>query len=75
MTCICPAVGGSSTDLVVVELADNFANEAEAGRVIETESSPALSPRFYEEWVGEQYFPDKNAVANIIIMINREPIP
>lgn len=51
----------SSTGLLVVELGDNFASEAEAWMAIETESSPALSPRLYEEWVGEQYLTDKNA--------------
>ncbi|MEQ8176515.1 MAG: hypothetical protein ABRQ26_15800 [Syntrophomonadaceae bacterium] len=51
----------SSTGLLVVELADNFADEAEAWKAIETESSPVLSPRFYDEWVREQYLTDKNA--------------
>lgn len=51
----------SSTGLLVVELEDSFANEAEAWRAIETESSPVLSPRFFDEWVGEQYLTDKNA--------------
>lgn len=51
----------SSIGLLVVELEDSFANEAEAWMAIETESSPALSPRFFDEWVGEQYLTDKNA--------------
>ncbi|MEN6384719.1 MAG: hypothetical protein ABFD79_05940 [Phycisphaerales bacterium] len=51
----------SSTGLLVVELADSFANETEAWGAIETESSPALPPRFFDEWVGEQYLTDKNA--------------
>lgn len=51
----------SSTGLLVVELEDSFANEAEAWTAIETESSPALSPRLYEEWVGEQYLSDRSA--------------
>lgn len=51
----------SSTGLLVVELADNFVSETDAWRAIEAESSPALPPRFYDEWVGEQYLTDKNA--------------
>jgi hypothetical protein len=51
----------SSTGLLVVELADSFASEAEAWRAIETESSSALPPRFYDEWVKEQYLTDRSA--------------
>ncbi|MEN6463049.1 MAG: hypothetical protein ABFC94_16985 [Syntrophomonas sp.] len=51
----------SSTGLLVVELADSFASEAEAWRALETESNPALSPRFFDEWVREQYLTDKSA--------------
>lgn len=51
----------SATGLLVVELEDSFANEAEAWKAIETENSPVLSPRFYDEWVGEQYLTDKSA--------------
>lgn len=51
----------SLTGLLVVELADSFASEAEAWMAIQTESSPELSTRFFDEWVGEQYLTDKNA--------------
>lgn len=51
----------SVTGLFVVELADNFADQAKAWMAIETESSPVLSPRFFDEWVEEQYLTDKNA--------------
>lgn len=51
----------SSTGLLIVELADSFASEAEAWRAIETESSTALPPRVFDEWVGEQYLTDRSA--------------
>lgn len=51
----------SAIGLLVVELEDSFANETEAWRAIETESSPLLSPRVYDEWVHEQYLTDKSA--------------
>ncbi|HWP96385.1 MAG TPA: hypothetical protein VN426_06010 [Syntrophomonadaceae bacterium] len=51
----------SSTGLLVVELADNFASESEAWKAIETESSLAFPPRFFDEWVQEQYLADKSA--------------
>ncbi|PKM76183.1 MAG: hypothetical protein CVU90_13850 [Firmicutes bacterium HGW-Firmicutes-15] len=51
----------SATGLVVVELVDSFANEDEAWQAIEDASSPAHPPRFYTEWMGEQYLTDKTA--------------
>jgi hypothetical protein len=51
----------SATGLVVVELADSFASEDQAWQAIEDESRPAHPPRFYTEWVGEQYLTDKTA--------------
>lgn len=51
----------SSTGLLVVELADSFASEALAWHALDDESSPAHPPRFYAEWVGEQYLTDKPA--------------
>ena len=51
----------SPTGLLVVELADSFASEAAAWQALLDESSPAHPPRFYTEWVGEQYLTDKTA--------------
>jgi len=51
----------SYNGLLVVELEDSFASEAEAWSAIETENSPTLSPRVFDEWVGEQYLTDKSA--------------
>lgn len=51
----------SATGLVVVELVDSFASEAEAWQAISDANSPAHPPRFYAEWVGEQYLTDKTA--------------
>ena len=51
----------SSTGLLVVELADSFASEAAAWQALQDESSPAHPPRFYTEWVGEQYLTDRTA--------------
>jgi hypothetical protein len=51
----------SPTGLLVVELADSFASEAAAWQAIQDEHSPAHPPRFYTEWVGEQYLTDKTA--------------
>lgn len=51
----------SPTGLLVVELADSFASEAAAWQALQDESSPAHPPRFYKEWVDEQYLTDKTA--------------
>jgi len=51
----------SPTSLLVVELADSFASEAAAWQALQDESSPHHPPRFYTEWVGEQYLTDKTA--------------
>jgi len=51
----------SPTGLLVVELADCFASEAIAWQALQDESRPAHPPRFYTEWVGEQYLTDKTA--------------
>jgi len=46
---------------VVVELVDSFASEDQAWQAIGDANSPAHPPRFYTEWVGEQYLTDKTA--------------
>jgi hypothetical protein len=51
----------SPTGLLVVELEDTFASEAEAWQALQDESSPAHPPQFYTEWVGEQYLTDRTA--------------
>ncbi len=51
----------SSTGLLVVELVDSFANEDQAWQALQDSSSPAHPPRFYSEWVDEQYLTDKTA--------------
>ena len=51
----------SSTGLLVVELSDSFISEAKAWQALDDESSPAYPPKFYKEWMGEQYLTDKSA--------------
>jgi hypothetical protein len=51
----------SSSDLLVVELAESFPSEAASWQALQDESSPTHPPRFYKEWVGEQYLTDKTA--------------
>jgi len=51
----------SATGLVVVELVSSFVSEDQAWQALQDESSPAHPPRFYAEWVGEQYLTDKTA--------------
>ena len=51
----------SPSGLLVVELADSFAGEAAAWQALQDESSSHHPPRFYTEWVVEQYLTDKTA--------------
>ena len=51
----------SSTGLLVVELSETFASEAEAWRALEDHSSPTYGPKFFKEWMDEQYLTDKSA--------------
>lgn len=51
----------SATGLVVVELVSSFSSEDQAWQALQDESSPAHPPRFYAEWLGEQYLTDKTA--------------
>jgi ribosomal protein L31 len=47
--------------LLVVELTESFASEDQAWQSLQDVSSPAHPPRFYTEWVGEQYLTNKTA--------------
>ena len=51
----------SPTGLLVVELADSFASKAAAWQALQDLNSPTHPPRFYTEWVSEQYLTDKTA--------------
>lgn len=51
----------SSTGLLVVELSDSFPSESKAWRALDDDSSPAYPPKFYKEWMSEQYLTDKTA--------------
>ncbi|MDD4803283.1 MAG: hypothetical protein PHF24_10175, partial [Syntrophomonas sp.] len=51
----------STNGLLGVELADSVTSEAAAWQALQDDSSPAHPPRFYKEWVVEQYLTDKTA--------------
>lgn len=58
----------SPTGLLVLELTDSFASEELAWQALDDKSSPAHPPRFYAEWVGEQYLTDKSAKVERLVI-------